>query len=165
MYSVVALTKVYDLHDARIAALQVKGDLIVRQSGQIMTRSRAKKQPDQYTSVSAQLKIIKVLVEELLSDSNGAMAGAKDDDSDDGTEDSDWEDEPDGFLDLGTGMTKSQLMALGNDTGPSRDKDDETQSILIDFFRQAGTKPEFAELFAQLTQPEQDKLRLLIGTS
>ena len=65
LVSVVALCKLYDLQDPRLAEVQVKGDLVVTQSNRIMTRSRARAQPDQYTSVSAQLKIIKVLVEEL----------------------------------------------------------------------------------------------------
>jgi importin-9 len=41
--NVIALSKIYDLHDPRITQIQVKGDLIVPQGdGRIMTRSRAK---------------------------------------------------------------------------------------------------------------------------
>ncbi|QIW99728.1 hypothetical protein AMS68_005246 [Peltaster fructicola] len=159
--NVTALSRLYDLQDPRLIALQVKGDLIVRDSGRIMTRSRARQQPDEYTSVSAQIKIIKVLVEELLSASGSRTidASATNGDKDDGSEDSEWEDDPDDFLDLGTGMTKSQLMALGQDDAPTRDRDDETQAYLLDFFKQAATKPEFAETFAALTSAEQEKLQ------
>ena len=40
--SVIALSKLYDLDDPRLAQIQVKGDLIVPESDRIMTRSRAR---------------------------------------------------------------------------------------------------------------------------
>lgn len=144
--------------------MQVKGDLIVPQSDRIMTRSRARAQPDRYTMVSAQLKIIKVLVGELLSSSGprtldaGAAAELDEEDSDDG----DWEDDPNDFLDLGAGMTKSQLMALGAEDGPAnRARDDETQTYLVEFFRAKEASPEFGEVFGSLTAEEQEKLRTM----
>jgi importin-9 len=152
------LSKLYDLNDPRIAEIQVKGDIIMPKSDRIMTRSRAKEQPDTYTAVSAQLKIIKVLVEELLSASGNraldaaaaGVDGAADDDEED---DEEWEDDPEEFLDLGAGMTKSQLMAFGADDSPAatRGRDDETQAYLLNFFRQAAQKPGFGEVFNSLT--------------
>lgn len=109
--SVIALTKLYDLDDSRLSQVHVKGDLIVPQSDRIMTRSRARQNPDQFTVIPASLKIVKVLVEELLSASGAsrsldaaAAAGLEDENS----EDEDWEDEPNGFLDLGAGITKER---------------------------------------------------------
>lgn len=136
---------------------------MVPKSDRIMTRSRARQTPDEYTSISAQLKIVKVLVEELVSASgNRAIDPAdavelEDDDEDDG----DWEDESNDFLDLGSGMTKSQLMSLGADDSSTfaRGRDDETQAYLVKFFRQAAQKPGFDEIFNALTNEEQDKLR------
>lgn len=159
--SVIALTKIYELHDARIAAIEVKGDLIVRDTGRIMTRSRARQQPDEYTSVSCQLKIVKVLLEELLSASGNSALGAaaREEDDDDDPEDDEWEDDNDDVLDLSTGMTKSELMALGEDDGPIRGKDNETQSFLVDFFKQQAGTPQFIETFSALTPAEQEKLR------
>ena len=128
-----------------------------------MTRSRAKVQPDQYTSIPAPLKIIKVLVDELLSASGNrpldAAAATELDDDDD--EDGDWEDDANDFLDLGSGMTKAQLMAFGADDSPSfsRGRDDETQAYLLTFFRDQARKPGFGEVFGSLTQEEQEKLR------
>ena len=153
----------YDLNDPRLAEIQVKGDLIVPKDDRIVTRSRGRQNPDQYTVISAQLKIIKVLVEELLSASGNraldaaAAADLEDDDEDDG----EWEDDPNDFLDLGSGMTKSQLMSLGADDSSAftRGRDDETQAYLLDFFRQAAQKPGFTDVFNSLTQEEQDKLR------
>lgn len=162
--SIVALSKLYELNDPRLAEIQVKGDLIVPTSNRIMTRSRARQQPDQYTMIPAQLKIVKILVEELLQasgkirDLDAAAAADLDDDDDD---DGDWEDDPNDFLDLGAGMTKSQLMAYGADDGPeaSRGRDDETQSFLLSFFHQQGQNPDFANVFNALTPQEQEKLR------
>jgi importin-9 len=62
--------------------------------------------------VSATLKILKVLVDELLQASG--MARAIDsanaiDVADDASDKDDWEDEPDTFNDLGTGMTKQGI--------------------------------------------------------
>lgn len=159
------MCKLYELNDQRLIDLQVKGDLIVPKSDRIVTRSRAKQTPDEYTMIPAQLKIIKVLVEELLSavDSRiGPSTAAAD--VDDGDEDGDeWEDDPDEFLDLGTGMTKSQLMALGDDDVMSREHDDQTQMRLLEFFRNLAQKPGFEAVFNTLSQSEQEKLRSVAG--
>lgn len=162
--SVIALTKLYNLHDHRLAEIQVKGDLIVPKSDRIITRSRARQQPDQYTMIPAQLKIIKVLVEELLSASgnrplDAAAAAELDEDGDD---DGDWEDDDkNDFLDLGSGLSKSQLMSYGaeDSTTFTRGRDDETQAYLLEFFRQASEQPGFARVFGSLTEEEQEKLR------
>lgn len=162
--SVVALSKLYDLNDPRVVSIEVKGDLVVPQSDRILTRSRARQNPDQYTTVSAQLKIVKLLVTELLSASGNrpidaaAAAELDDDDEDDG----DWEDETNDFLDLSSGMTKSQLMALGaedNAADFARGRDDETQEYLLRFFRETSQKPGFGDVFNALSQDEQEKLR------
>jgi hypothetical protein len=51
-------------------------------------------------------------------------------------------------------------MAFAEETPyASRQRDDETQAYLMDFFRQASQKPEFSELFSALTEEEQAKLR------
>lgn len=108
--NVIALSKLYELHDARLSQIQVKGDLIVPKSDKIMTRSRARLQPDQFTMVPASLKILKVLVEELLNAAGSlqqlkeaALEAAESEGSDDGE---DWEDDPN-TLDLGLGSTRA----------------------------------------------------------
>ena len=82
---------------------------------------------------------------------------------DDDDEDGDWEDEPNDFLDLGSTMTKSQLMQLGAEENNAfaRGRDDETQAYLLSFFQQAAQKPGFAEAFNSLTPEEQEKLRTM----
>lgn len=51
-------------------------------------------------------------------------------------------------------------MALGElDGHGSRQRDDETQAYLTNFFREAAQKPGFEEMFNALTETEREKLR------
>ncbi|KAF1840814.1 ARM repeat-containing protein [Cucurbitaria berberidis CBS 394.84] len=159
--NVIALSKLYDLKDPRVAQVLVKGELIPNSDGRIMTRSRAKANPDEYTMVPAPLKILKVLVVELQSASGApldaaAAAELADDDSDDG----DWEDEPNPFVDLGSGFSREQLMAFAAEDGPgsNRQRDDETQGFLVEFFKRAATTHGFSDEFNQLTEEEKQRL-------
>lgn len=118
--------------------------------------------PDKYTSVPAPLKILKVLIVELQSASGAPLdASAAAELAEEGSDDGDWEDEPNPFIDLGTGFSKEQLMAFAADDGPAsgRQRDDETQGFLIEFFKRAATTPEFPEEFNQLTEEEKQRLR------
>ncbi|KAI8936326.1 hypothetical protein NX059_006742 [Plenodomus lindquistii] len=159
--NVIALSKLYDLKDPRLAQVQVKGDLIATNDGRIMTRSRAKNNPDQYTIVPAPLKILKVLVVELQSASGVPLdASAAGELADEGSEDGDWEDEPNPFVDLGSGYTREQLMAFAaEEPGGGRQRDDETQSFLVEFFKRAATTQGFQEEFNGLTEEERQRLR------
>ncbi|KAF1943198.1 ARM repeat-containing protein [Clathrospora elynae] len=159
--NVIALSKLYDLKDPRLAQVQVQGDLIPNTDGRIMTRSRAKVNPDKFTIVPAPLKILKVLAVELQSASGAPLdTSAAADLADDGSENGDWEDEPNPFIDLGSGFSREQLMAFAaEDPGSGRQRDDETQGFLVDFFKRAAATHGFAEEFAQLTEEEQQRLR------
>lgn len=128
-----------------------------------MTRSRAKKNPDQFTVIPAPLKIIKVLTEELMSASGiqnaaTAMAAAEiaDDDDDDG-----WEDLPN-TLDLSSAATRADLMAYAEGLGSSfsRQRDDATQAYLTDFFIRAAREDMagFNEQYNMLNDEEKAKL-------
>ncbi|OJI99128.1 hypothetical protein ASPVEDRAFT_125819 [Aspergillus versicolor CBS 583.65] len=166
--NIIALATLYNLEDPRLAQVQVKGDLIVQDTGRIKTRSQARNNPDRYTTVTAPLKIVKVLVEELAAASGNkeidaaTAAALEEEGSDDGDE---WEDVPDNTLDLSLGVTKQELMAFGEGGTEGvfgvRKRDDETQAFLLDFFRNASTKNEFGQVFAGLTPDEQEKLRTL----
>lgn len=162
----IALSKLYDLKDPRLAQIQVKGDLVVPSDGRIMTRSRARQNPDQYTIVPAPLKILKVLIVELaaalgstrqLDSAAAAAAELADDDSDN----EDWEDEPNAFLDLSSGMTKEQLMAFANESPEAyaRQRDDETQTFLVEWFKKAAGSAGFDVEFGMLSEEEREKLR------
>ncbi|KAK8060284.1 importin-beta domain-containing protein [Apiospora saccharicola] len=161
--NVIALSKLYELNDPRVAQTMVKGDLIVPVSDRIMTRSRAKETPDQYTIVPATLKIIKILVEELSSASGAqnastAAAAAASKFADEEEEDDDgWEDEPD-TVDLSLGSTKNDLMSYLEASSMTRHQDDETNRFLTDFFRRVAQTPDFHNWFEMLTDDEKQKL-------
>ncbi|KAJ5811632.1 hypothetical protein N7474_007933 [Penicillium riverlandense] len=165
--NIFALARLYELADPRLSEVPVKGDLIIQDTGRIKTRSQARNNPDQFTTVPAPLKIIKVLVEELSAASgnkeiDAAAAAALDDaGSDDG--DDDWEDVPGQILDLGLGVTKQELMSFGEGGSEGvfgvRRRDDETQGFLVDFFHRASAQPGFQELYGALTPDEQGKLQ------
>ena len=177
--SVIALSKLYDLKDPRLAEIQVKGELIPNTDGRIMTRSRARTStssrscfdspqltcmidPDRWTIVPATLKILKVLIVELQSAAGAPLdANAAAELAEEASDDGSWEDEPNPFVDLGSGLTKEQLMAYAAEDGPSsgRQRDDETQAFLVEFFTRAATTPGFAEEFSQLNEEEQQRLR------
>ena len=194
--SVIALSKLYSLNDARLAQIQVKGELIIPTSDRIMTRSRTKQSkqtqhlrrlfwldsaipteppanthlpaPDQYTIIPAPLKILKLLIDELSSASgHGAAAGAAsaavtaefenaDDEDDDG-----WEDEND-TIDLALASTKADLMGWA-ETASTRQRDDETQTFLVEFFLKAAQEniAGFQDWFNLLTDDEKRKLNEL----
>lgn len=163
--NVIALSKLYSLNDPRLAQIQVRGDMIIQPgNGRIMTRSRAKANPDQYNSIPVTLKILKVLIEELLSASgvtgaaNAAAAAAAefaDADEDDGDEG--WEDENDTV-----DPSHAHLMSLVEGAS-SRMRDDETQQYLSEFFVRAAREniADFQTWYGMLTEDEQKKLNEL----
>ncbi|ROW01143.1 hypothetical protein VSDG_02656 [Cytospora chrysosperma] len=165
--NVIALSKLYSLNDARLSQTMVKGDLIVQPSdGRIMTRSRAKQNPDQYTLIPTTLKILKVLIEELLSASGvqgaanaAAQAAAEFADADEDDGDEGWEDD---FEGIGPGANAQTLMNLAEGAG-SRMRDDETQQYLSEFFVRAAREniADFQSWYNMLTDDEKSKLNEL----
>ncbi|KAH7414070.1 armadillo-type protein [Phaeosphaeria sp. MPI-PUGE-AT-0046c] len=159
--NVIALSKLYDLKDPRLAQVQVKGDLIPNTDGRIMTRSRAK--TNQWSIIPANLKILKVLIVELQSASGAPLeaSAAAELAEDEGSDDGDWEDEPNPFVDLGSGFSKEQLMAFAAEEpgAAGRQRDDETQGFLVEFFKRAAGTSGFAEEFDALSEEEKQRLR------
>lgn len=116
------------------------------------------------------MKILKVLIQELLSasgsgnaaNSAAAMASAAAEyESDDG--DDTWEDEADILHDLGLG-SRADLLAFDSDGG--RLKDDETQAYLTDFFVGAARDnlANFQEWYGMFTDEERAKLEELAAS-
>lgn len=163
----------------------VKGNLIIPKSDRIMTRSKAKlsntpytpppfntnassPDPDQFTIIPAPLKILKVLIEELLSASGhqtaAAAAAAAAEYGDEEADDDSWEDVHTNVLDLGLGSTKAELMAYGDVQGSfMRQRDDETQAYLMEFFVRAGREDlaGFNAYYEALGEEEKAKLQEL----
>jgi hypothetical protein len=120
--------------------------------------------PDTWTAVPASLKILKVLIVELQSASGASTnmdAAAAQELADEGSDGDDWEDEPNPLLDLGGGLTKEQLMAYAAEDGPgtSRQRDDETQAFLVDFFNRAAQTPGFQDEWNALTAEERSRVQ------
>ncbi|KAI0515320.1 armadillo-type protein [Xylaria bambusicola] len=161
--NVIALSKLYSLNDPRVAQTMVRGDMIMPASDRIVTRSRAKQNPDQYTIIPAPLKILKVLIEELLSASGlasapNAAAAAAAEFADEENDDDSWEDDPD-TIDLNLGSTKADLMGY-LDASNMRHRDDETQQYLSEFFVAAARDnlAGFGDWYNNLTNEEKSKL-------
>ncbi|KAI4239233.1 MAG: hypothetical protein LQ349_000543 [Xanthoria aureola] len=165
--NVMALTNIYKLHDERLANIQVQGDLMVDNSTRIKTRSQSKRTPDRYSVIPVPLKLTKVLISELANPLSPSTPGLQQnqfaDHSDD--EDDDWEDEP-GIVDLSNPTTTAELMAYADESRYNvRQLDDETQTYLVDFFKQASTEPDFRDLYQGLTDDEREKLHQMEKTS
>ncbi|KAL8707579.1 MAG: hypothetical protein Q9220_007420 [cf. Caloplaca sp. 1 TL-2023] len=159
--NVIALTNIYKLHDERLANIEVQGDLIVDNATRIKTRSQAKRTPDRYSVIPVPLKLTKVLISELgnpLSPSTPGLLQNQLNDGSDDDEDDEWEDEP-GIVDLGNPTTTAELMAYADEAKWNvRQWDDETQTYLVEFFKQASTEPGFQDLYQGLTDEEREKL-------
>lgn len=108
--NVIALTNIYNLQDARLSSIPVQGDLVAQNSTRIKTRSQSKREPDQYSTITVPLKLVKVLVQELVASSptgstfKGAKFSTDGHASDD--DDDEWEDESN-ILDLASPSTRS----------------------------------------------------------
>ncbi|PHH83498.1 hypothetical protein CDD82_49 [Ophiocordyceps australis] len=168
--NVIALSKLYSLNDARLAQIMVKGDLIVgADDGRIKTRSRAKQFPDHYTSIPATLKMIKVLIEELLSASGAhtaasatsAAMAAHAAEEEGGADDDGWEDEDEALE-----FIKADAWSL-NDANGGRVRDDGTQAYLTEFFIRCGQEnvAGFQEWYNMLTDEEKAKLNELANAA
>ena len=146
--NVMALTTIYSLHDTRFAGIQVKGDMIVDyNTTRIKTRSLAKAAPIQYTVIGAELKLIKLLVNELVPNytSGSPVRGygfAVVDAAPRVNSEGSWESASGGTVSRGS-PTKA---------------DDETQKYLIDFFTGIGAEARFQQLYGELTDEEQKRL-------
>ncbi|KAI1615101.1 armadillo-type protein [Exophiala viscosa] len=182
--NVVALSKVFSLQDPRVKAVGVKGDLIIdaNPSGRIKTRSMAKLMPDRWTNVPADLKILKIMVDELASAATSqfpnlaaaqAAADALDEEDDDADDADDWEDVGTaGAIDLASSSVRNDLMALVGEGGDrdgaasptgSRARDEETAEYLLEWFKVEAQREGFAGQFEQLNDEEKGKLRELVA--
>ena len=142
--NIMALIAIYSAHDARFTIIQVNGDLIVDHTAtRIRTRSMAKANPIKYTIVSAELKLIKLLVNELVP-TFGCVPSA-------------------------VNLQKAKHTSVGSDNSWSTESggtpglspmktDDETQKYLVQFFTTVGSDAHFQQLYGQLTEAEQKRL-------
>ena len=91
--SSLALSKLYAKCDERVSGILVKGDIIA--TTRIITRSRAKTTPDQFTCVSFSIKVVKLLLGDFMNNNDiepvKKSTGKKD--SSDEDDDDEWQDD------------------------------------------------------------------------
>jgi hypothetical protein len=146
--NITALISIYGLHDSRFNNVQVKGDEIFRATtSRIRTRSMAKAQPIEHEIISAETKLIKLLVNELSPGyaAQGVAFAIKFPQATRAGSDDSWE------------TSASHTPNLS----PSR-ADGETQRVLVEFFTSNGADEHFKELYGRLTQDEQRRLMLAV---
>ncbi|RHZ45257.1 hypothetical protein Glove_682g48 [Diversispora epigaea] len=180
--SAIALSKLFLACDSRIQNIQVKGDLIVPKSSRIMTRSRSRQNPDQYTHVSANGKIIRLLLSDLQNSPDGENLKRSEFDeffeeeeaieTDD--EDDEWEDveEPSPFgpsedyIVLSEYAKNHDLETLEDDPDLKDDSVYNTnfKEYLMEFFRHCASQNinNFIEICSTLNQEQQQKLHYII---
>ncbi|KAG0046042.1 hypothetical protein BGZ83_008754 [Gryganskiella cystojenkinii] len=93
--SAVALTKVFTSADPRVAAIQVKGDMIITTSSRRVTRSKARNAPNQYAVTTVPVKIIKLLCTDLTNKIEEEYAGELDSEEDEEDTDDEGDEEDD----------------------------------------------------------------------
>ncbi|CAI2183780.1 12083_t:CDS:10 [Funneliformis geosporum] len=151
--SSIALSKLFLSGDPRIQSIQVKGDLIVTDSSN----------PDQYTYISSNVKIIKLLISDYQNSSDSDLCD-------------EWEDveEPSPFAPAEDYVVLSEYL---NNKGTEIDLDDDPdvkddpvyltnlRDYLTDFFCHCAIQNEnnFVHLCSELNEEEQQKLRSLVN--
>lgn len=185
--NITALAHLYSLGDPRLAAITVKGDLIIPSSDRVVTRSRAKANPDRFTTVSVPVKILKLLVDELLQSSAAANANPAlgvgvdagpnghghsrgsskggdggDEIEDDDEEDGEWEDD-DTLAAFGGAASAAALQAFAEEEPRSAGRaggqaDAETAVFLADFFKQQAHLENFKADYEYLGGGEKEVL-------
>ncbi|KAF9279348.1 hypothetical protein BGZ88_012798 [Linnemannia elongata] len=151
--STVALTKIYMSGDARVANVQVNGDLIVPKSTRIVTRSRAKNTPDQFTITTVPVKIIRLLSTDLTNKIEEEEDQAAESDYDDEDGEDDWEDEDDGRGGKDQFSFLSDVLdAHGLDMDGEEDEEEVDPDILADPIYQMNMKNYLVDFFRQCVQ-------------
>lgn len=156
--SVVGLSQVYRSRHPALASLEVRGDLIPDTSGRILTRSRAKNNPDRYTMVPLPAKIVKLFLAELVNELEGKNEDGEEDE--DLVSDDEWD-----STDLNRIVEEAQLNESEFER-VSEDEDDSlrevnTRSFILDFFRSMlanGAGEDARSLALILTPGEQEML-------
>lgn len=140
--SVLALGTLYGLADARVAAVEVDGDIIPYEGDEIMTRLKARARPPQYTRVLAPLKIVKLLVLEL------EFQRQQPDAVEAGDDDDEWED------------VQPSLAALQQYAEADREADGSIATLIAQFFRGCARNDTggFSQLYQHLSDHERSVL-------
>lgn len=151
--NILALGKIYSLNDEQVNSVVVDGDLIPYDGDMIITRSMAKNMPQQYTQVSASLKIIKLLVSELefqcqQPDADDYLPGQPEEDDNEG----DWED----LEDIGVPNYDKLKSYVDLEDEGDEGADQSILEMLVQFFRECAAKNlgEFEQYYDELSDKD-----------
>ncbi|OSX67203.1 hypothetical protein POSPLADRAFT_1063974 [Postia placenta MAD-698-R-SB12] len=186
--STLALCSLYASERPSLQSITVKGDLIIKPETRnvIMTRSKTKSMPTEFTIVPFPVKALKLLLHDLQADGEAASKGlgkvASDVGSDDG--DSEWAEDPD---EINGGLRPNEMAflsdMLGAPSGLPFDNDDmldapddedlkndqvsqmDMREHLLSFFRQCAARNtnNFSAAVSQLNVDETLVVRRIVG--
>ncbi|ORZ19612.1 armadillo-type protein [Absidia repens] len=164
--SAVALSKVFLINNPGLQSMNVRGEIVVNPNGGIVTRSKSKRNPDQYTVMPLPVKIIKLLVADM-GNSLPNEHGQHDDAESLGDDDAEWDDINDeaAFSARQDFAYLSDMLAnLGEDDDEENNPDLKNDPIyqidmkgyLVDFFRNCSSHNvnHFMEICQQLNDDE-----------
>ncbi|KAJ2742480.1 hypothetical protein GGI20_004454 [Coemansia sp. BCRC 34301] len=169
--SAVALTRLFALGDPRIGAIVARGDIIpnTANNGKIVTRSMSRTNPDQYTQIPAQAKIVKLLLADIEMDVESTFArpgavglgavldGVDLDNTSDGDEEDDWEDDADyDALDEMASAGKYAYLSEIVDEEGDFDGDDDDEDALNDPIYSQDLNEHLGVFFSQAIGADRD---------
>lgn len=156
--SIIGLSQIYATQRPELAKLEVKGDLIPDTSGKILTRSRAKKNPDRYTTVILPIKIVKLFLTELVNEMEGKT------EDEEIISDSDWESTDLTKVIQDAQLNESEFNKLSEDEDdPS--KEINTREFIVDFLKGQFGSGSGQEITVLLDVGEQETLHGAINSS
>ncbi|KAJ7292991.1 armadillo-type protein [Mycena rebaudengoi] len=181
--STMALCQLFVSERPSLQNLMVKGDIIVKPETQnvIMTRSRTKLSPHEFSSIPFPVKALKLLLHDVQSGGESATITAQGDayevDSDDGDEE--WAEEeklnPNDEFEFLSELIGPKGMAFDNDDLLEEDDDEDLQkdpvstmdmqAHLLSFFRECATRntSNFSGVVDQMTAEEMLVIRRVVG--
>lgn len=151
--SVVGLSQIYASMHPALATIEVKGDLIPDTSGKILTRSRAKANPDRYNMIPVPAKIVKLFFAELVNEMEG-----KNDEDEELVSDDEWDSTDLSKIIEEAQLNESEFNRLSEDTEDPL-KETNTRQCLIDFFRNQLEGGNSAMVTSSLTPNELEALQ------
>ncbi|KAI8066912.1 armadillo-type protein [Gongronella butleri] len=174
--SAIALSKIYLVNNADLLNMSVKGDIVVNPNAGIVTRSKSKRNPDQYTQIPLSMKIIKLLVADM-GNSLAADTGAQDEADSIGDEDGEWEDVVDDVAIRSRQEYQFLSDVLANMTEDADDEENnpdlkndpiyqtDLRAYLLDFFRNCSVHNvnHFMEICQQLNDDEKQILQAALN--
>ncbi|WWC92624.1 uncharacterized protein L201_007583 [Kwoniella dendrophila CBS 6074] len=160
------LSKLFSMQDERLNGVIVKGDMIIdeRNRNTIMTRSRTKTTPNQYTQIPFPLKAFKLILKDVQSEPGSKGKGKKSDydiEEDDGDED--WDD--DDLLAGGDGAGEFDFLSSwldGKGDGNENDAQDDDEDLISDPLAQLDMGQHLTDILRQAYTKNSNNIHSMI---